>query len=109
MNKESAEKPKKLIINRKGLKVMRLTLAAGKSIPEHATNADLVVVVTKGQGIFYINNIPHPISHGDVLDLTPGVPHSIQAQSDLELIVTHMHLKLDQPEVSCGAACSHNS
>lgn len=99
----------KLLIKRDGLKVFKMTLAQGESIPEHSTNSDLVVVVTKGQGIFYINQNPHPISQGDILDLTPRVPHAIQAQNDLELIVTHMHLKLDQPEISCGAKCSHES
>lgn len=94
-------KPKKLLLNRKGLKVIRLTLSQGESIPEHATNADLVVTVTKGEGLFYINKTPQPITQGDVLDLTPGVPHAIDAKSDLELIVTHMQLK-DDSEISCG-------
>jgi quercetin dioxygenase-like cupin family protein len=109
MNNTPASKPKKLLVSRNGLKVIKMTLTEGESVPEHSTNADLVVVVTKGQGTFYINNNPHPISQGDVLDLAPGVSHAIQAQSDLELIVTHMHLKLDQPEIFCGASCSHNS
>lgn len=102
-------KPKKLLINRNGLKVIRLTLSAGESIPEHSTNADLVVVVTKGEGIFYINKSPQQIAQGDVLDLTPGIPHAIDAKHDLELIVTHTQLKLDDPAISCGSEpCSHS-
>jgi len=102
-------KPKKLLINRDGLKVIRLTLSAGESIPEHSANADLVVVVTKGEGVFYINKSPHHITQGDVLELTPEIPHAIDAKSDLEFIVTHMQLKLNEPEISCGSeTCSHN-
>ncbi len=109
MNKEPTSTPKKLLINRNGLKVIRLTLAPGKLILEHSTNADLVVVVVKGEGIFYIKNNPKPLVQGDVIDLTPGIPHAIRANSDLELIVTHMHLKPDQTEVSCGGECTHSS
>lgn len=103
MNIETSSKPKKLIINRDGLKVIRLTLTQGESIPEHSTNADLVIVVVKGEGIFYINNNPKSIAQGDVLDLAPEVPHAISATSNLELIVTHMHLKLNHADISCGA------
>lgn len=108
-NTAISSKPKKLLINRKGLKVVRLTLSAGESIPEHSTNADLVVVVTKGEGIFYINKSPRHITQGDVFDLIPGVPHAIDANSNLEFIVTHMQLKLDDPEIGCGSeTCSHS-
>lgn len=97
MNKVTiSSKPKKLIINRKGLKVVRLTLSTGESIPEHSTNADLVVVVTKGDCLFYINKSPRYITQGDVLELTPGILHAIDARSNLELIVIHMQLKLDE-------------
>jgi quercetin dioxygenase-like cupin family protein len=102
MNKENAENPKKLLINRKGLKVVRLTLAAGGSIPEHSTNADLVVVTVKGEGIFYINKKPTPIKQGEVIELAPNILHAIDAKSDLELIVTHMHLASETAEVMCG-------
>ena len=103
MKTENPSKPKKLLINRDGLKVMRLTVAKGNSIPEHATNADLVIVVVKGEGVFYINQHAHPIKQGDVLELTPGVPHAIDATNDLEIIVTHMQLKLEHDDISCGA------
>jgi len=97
------EKPKKLLINRDGLKVIRLTLPKGKSIPEHSTNTDLVVVVVKGEGIFFINNNPKPIAQGDVFDLKPNVLHAVSAKSDLELIVTHVHLKSDHSDIACGS------
>lgn len=104
MKTESTSTPKKTLINRSGLKVFRLTVAKGNSIAEHSTNADLVIVVTKGDGVFYINQHPHPIQQGDVLDLAPEVPHAIDATSDLEIIVTHMQLKSEHGNnISCGA------
>ena len=94
MGKETVSpEPKKLLINRNGLKVLRVVLSKDGSIPEHSVNADVVVVVLKGEGIFYINKNPHPIVQGDVFDLVPGTPHAINATNDLELIVTIVHLK----------------
>lgn len=109
-NSNDSMKPKKLLINRQGLKVIRLTLSKDESIPEHSTNADVVVIVTKGNGVFYINDSAQDITQGDVIDLTPNLPHAIVAKSDLELIVTHMQLKKnDSQETGCGTeSCSHN-
>lgn len=106
---ESNQIAKKLLINRNSLKVVRLCLAPGEVIPEHSTNADVVVTVVKGKGIFTINGVSNAINQGDVLDLQPKIPHAITARDELELIVVHMHLTQQKTEISCGAeACSHN-
>lgn len=109
MDTEIVSKPKKIIVSRGGLKVVRLNLAKGETIAEHSTNADVVVVVTRGEGTFYINQVPQFIKAGDVLEMQPGVPHAIMAATDLELIVNHMQLKpKEDTPISCGAeTCSH--
>ncbi len=109
MNTEAINKSKKLVINRNGLKVVRLNLARNETIPEHSTDADVVVVVLHGRGVFYTNSQPNIIKKGDVLDLRPGTLHAITAMTDLELIVNHMQLKTDQIEINCeSGSCSHD-
>ena len=110
MNTEAINRSKKLVINRNGLKVVRLNLARDETIPEHSTDADVVVVAINGEGIFYTNGQAHPIKKGDVLELQPGTPHAITAMTDLELIVNHMQLKKDSIEINCESeSCSHDS
>ncbi|MBS0425636.1 MAG: AraC family ligand binding domain-containing protein [Proteobacteria bacterium] len=110
MNIETIKKSKKLVINRNGLKVVRLNLARKETIPEHSADADVVVVVINGKGIFSINGQANIIKKGDVLELRPGTLHAITAVTDLELIVNHMKLKTDQVEINCeSGSCSHDS
>jgi quercetin dioxygenase-like cupin family protein len=104
---EPNQKAKKLLINRDGLKVIRLCLNQGETLPEHATNADVVVTVLNGEGTFTIEGVPQAIKSGDVLDLKPNVPHAVIAKEALELIVVHMHLAQQQAEVSCGTDTCH--
>jgi quercetin dioxygenase-like cupin family protein len=103
MNIETMIKSKKVLINRNGLKVVRLNLAYREKIPEHSTNADVVVVVINGKGIFYINGDPILLKKGDVLELKPGTLHAITATTDLELIVNHMQLKPDNIDINCDS------
>jgi quercetin dioxygenase-like cupin family protein len=107
MSTETSIKGKKVLINRNGLKVVRLNLAYREKIPEHSTTADVIVVVINGKGIFYINGDPNFIKKGDVLELQPGTLHAITATTDLELIVNHMQLKYDQIDINCdNKTCS---
>jgi hypothetical protein len=76
---EPNQKAKNLLINRDGVKVIRLCLNQGEALPGHATHADVAV----------------------------NVPHAVIAQEALELIVVHMHLAQQQAEVSCGIDTCH--
>jgi quercetin dioxygenase-like cupin family protein len=107
MNKLSILKKKNVVIQRPGLNVVQFYLSKGDSIPEHNTNAHVVVTTVKGKGIFTIGQNRHEISPGVVLEMNPLTPHSIEALDDLEFVVVHMHLEEKTNMVSCGAcACS---
>lgn len=100
MNKNS-KIAKQVLINRNGLKVIRLKLPKGEMIPEHSSNADVLAVVVSGEGIFFINGQLNPIQQGEVIELHPEMLHSIVALTNLELIVNQMQLKTDKVKMAC--------
>lgn len=103
MNKLSIVKKKKMIIHRPGLKVVQFYLSKGDRIPEHNTNANIVVTTVKGRGIFTIGSTHHEMYPGVVLEMSPLIPHAIEALEELEFVVVHMHLEEKSNMVHCGA------
>lgn len=96
-------KKKKVIIDRPGLKVVHFYLSPGDVIPEHQTNADVIVTTVRGKGVFTIGSSRHEMGPGVVLEMGPGTPHSINATEELEFVVVHAHLAHQKGEVHCGA------
>ncbi len=92
------------IFERSGIKAVRLRIAAGKTVPTHNSNVDVVAVVTRGSGTFTVAGSDQPLAVGAVVDMTPGQPHSIEAAGDLELVVVHCRLETGADEPRCGAA-----
>jgi quercetin dioxygenase-like cupin family protein len=62
-------------------------------VPEHHANVDVVVTVVRGTGAFT----------GDVVVMPPRARHSIEAESDLELVVVHARLQPGADTAGCGA------
>ncbi len=83
-----------IISKRDGLKVVRLQVEAGGIVPEHSANAHVVIVPIKGKGTFIINKVPQPILVGEIIEMEPNTPHSVEANTDLELMVIQMQLAL---------------
>lgn len=81
-----------IIIKRNNLKVVRLQVNAGETVPEHSANAHVVIVPIKGEGTFTINQVPQPILTGEIIEMEPNMPHSVEAKTDLELMVIQMQL-----------------
>lgn len=96
---------KGVIAQREGLKVVRLVIKAGASVPEHHANVDVIATVVRGKGRFFVEGQPRVIAPGDVVDMAPLAPHSIEADEELELIVVHARLGggAGAPTVACGA------
>ncbi len=103
MTKLSILKKKNVVANRPGLKVVQFHLSKGDCIPEHHTNASVVVITVKGRGIFTIESTQHEMNPGVVLEMHPFTPHAIEALEELEFTVVHMHLEEKTGKVSCGA------
>lgn len=83
---------KRIVVDRDGLKVVRLTVATGAEVPEHHSNVDVVVVVVRGAGTFTVDGVTRAIAPGDVVEMAPRVRHSLRADLELELVVTHARL-----------------
>jgi quercetin dioxygenase-like cupin family protein len=81
-----------IMIKRDGLKVVRLQVEAGGVVPEHSANAHVVIVPIKGEGTFTMNKVPQPILIGEVIEMEPNMLHSVEAKTDLELMVIQMQL-----------------
>ncbi len=94
---------KQLLNASDGLKVVRLRVRAGQQVPEHHANVDVVATVVSGRGTFTVEGQPRAISAGAVIVMPPRAPHSIDAESDLELVVVHARLAAAGPPAACGA------
>jgi quercetin dioxygenase-like cupin family protein len=88
------------IIKRDNLKAIRLEVKAGATLAEHASKSHVLIVCVKGEGLFMINQIAHPITAGMVLEMEPNTLHSVNAETDLEIIVLQMLLKPSKPSHS---------
>jgi quercetin dioxygenase-like cupin family protein len=84
------------------LKVVRLRVDAGGLVPEHHSNVDVVVTVVRGSGRFSVEGSARSIQTGDVIVLRPKERHSIEALTDLELVVVHARINGATP-ATCGA------
>jgi quercetin dioxygenase-like cupin family protein len=85
------------------LKVVRLRVAAGHSVPEHHANVDVVVTVVRGQGRFTVEGVARDVAAGEVIVMPPKARHAIDASSDLELVVVHARLAGVGEPARCGA------
>jgi hypothetical protein len=79
---------KELLQATDALKIVRLQIPAGGSLPEHPA--------TVGGG-------KRAIQQGEVVVMPPKAPHAIVAESDLELVVVHARLQHEGEAPGCGA------
>lgn len=86
-----------------GVKVVRLNVAAGGSVPEHHSNVDVVATIIRGSGDFTVAGQPRAVTAGDVIVMRPLERHSITASSDLEIVVVHARVAHAGAPASCGA------
>ena len=95
---------KAMLVERDGLKVVRLTLPPDVEIPEHHANVDVIVTVVRGTGTFTVAGVPRQITAGDIVEMLPRVRHSLRAGEDeLELVVVHARIGAGTDAASCGA------
>ena len=94
---------KELVQASDALKIVRLQVPAGAAVPTHHANVDVVVTVVRGTGTFTIGAVERELRPGDVVVMPPKEPHSISAESDLELVVVHARLQHAGEPAGCGA------
>lgn len=75
--------------------VTHLVIPAGKAVPKHHVDYDVIVVPVKGKVIFgdVDNNHRETLVPGDIVKMTPGEWHDLQAVEDTEVMVIKSHLR----------------
>ena len=70
------------------LEVMRLVLAAHKSIPMHSVKGEITVQCLEGEVQFHAGGRTQPMQAGQLVWLAGGVEHGLTALRDASLLVT---------------------
>ncbi|MDR1076115.1 MAG: cupin domain-containing protein [Xanthomonadaceae bacterium] len=86
------DEPRKVtIIGQYGdTRVMQLQLRAGTEMPSHSAPEEVLVIVLQGRGHFDFDGDVVPLHERQVLHMSPGEPHAVVAETDLELLLVRM-------------------
>ena len=82
------EDDSRLLIRTEHLEVFRYALPAGKTIQQHTAAGLMVVQCIEGAVAFTAHGRTQSLASGDLLYLTDGEPHSLEALEDASLLVT---------------------
>lgn len=77
----------KILINEPGYRMVLLSMRAGQSVPEHATQGKVTVYAIRGHVTFHEGNASCELRAGDVVSVEPGALHRVYAQDDSALLV----------------------
>lgn len=93
---------KDVICTAPGMEAVRLSITAGNAVPTHASNVDVAAVCVHGSGRFIVEGKSTPLEPGVLVCMKPNQQHSVEAKSDLELVVLHYRLDGGDAAVHCG-------
>lgn len=85
-----------VVVERDALRVVRLGLPPGESLPAHAVPTDLVLVVVEGTGRLTLGDRELTVEPGAVVAISPNEVHSIVADERLQLVL--VQARLEAPE-----------
>ena len=77
----------KVLMEEPGYRMVLLSMRAGQSIPEHASNGMITVHVILGHVTLYSGYFPDELYAGEVVCIESCVPHRIEALEDSALLV----------------------
>lgn len=77
----------KVLINAQDYRMVLLSIMAGQSVPEHMTSGRVAVYVVRGHVTFYEQNVPCELHYGEVVSLSAGAKHHVDAHEDSALLV----------------------
>jgi quercetin dioxygenase-like cupin family protein len=60
----------------------------GEGLSEHTAPFDALVQVVDGEADITVGKETHSMSHGEVLLLPAGIPHSVQARAKFKMLLT---------------------
>ncbi len=80
--------PARAILKTPGLELMRMVLAAGKSVAEHAVPGEVTIQCLEGRVELSAHGNTLLMRAGDLVYLEGGVAHALHAQEASSLLVT---------------------
>lgn len=84
---DNAKFKAQVLMNDPGYRMVLLSLRKGQSVPEHATAGRVTVYVVGGHVNFYEDQVACELRQGEVVSLTPGAKHRVEALEDSALFV----------------------
>lgn len=90
---ELIERKKKIgrLLPTEKVDVLNIQLRAGEKVGEHNAPNTVVIVVRKGEVIFNVAGVDHHLTNDDVLVFEPLENHSLEAITDVEIVVLKIH------------------
>lgn len=85
-----SDEPRRVVLSIPGVRVQRLSLAAGGRLPEHATPRRALVQVLAGSCDFTAGEDTWLLAPGDWVHLPPGLRHAVNAREAVVLLVTQI-------------------
>ena len=76
------------IVKTESLEVIRIVMAAGKTLPPHAVPGEFTVQCLEGRVEFGVGEVKHQLTSGSFLYLAGGSEHSLHALESSSLLVT---------------------
>lgn len=71
-------------------RVMQLQLKAGAELSSHSAPERVLVIVLDGNGRFEFDGETVPLQSRQMLHMTPGEPHAVIAETDLDLLLVRI-------------------
>lgn len=77
----------KLVVSDAHIRVTMFGLSKGQEMTEHATNMEAVIQFVEGRATVTLGNDSHEVDAGTWIRMTPGLPHSILAQTPVKMLL----------------------
>lgn len=74
-------------------RVVLFGFAAGQELTEHTSTQHAVVQILTGECEFSLGGKPHNVKAGDLIYMTPNLPHALKATTQFSMLLT-----LSKPE-----------
>lgn len=78
----------RVLAKTKAVELIRLVVPAGKVIPSHKANGEIVVQCLEGKIAFTAFDKTHDLEAGQLLYLPTGEPHAVRGVEDGSLLLT---------------------
>jgi len=92
------------LIAEPAVRVILFGFASGQELTEHKTPMAATIQILEGEGTMVLGEEPVAVNAGDLIYMSPNLPHSVQAHTALKLILTMVKERVAQETTVKGAA-----